>query len=147
MPLATLEATDFAPFRALNDLPLGMTAHIVFPELDDRPATLSPAVMAYMRAQIGFDGLIMTDDISMKALSGDLAQISKDALAAGVDVILHCNATLAERQITAQAAGEMSDAAQARAEAALAARRTPDDIDIPALEAERDALISGQRDG
>lgn len=141
--LATLTARDFAPFAALNDLPLGMTAHLVYSALDDRAATLSAKVMDLIREQIGFDGLIMTDDISMKALSGSLGDLSRAAIAAGCDVILHCNGTLAERMEVAKAAGRMSDAAQTRAQRALAARRAPDALDIPAAEAELSALLQG----
>ncbi|QBF31574.1 beta-N-acetylhexosaminidase [Thalassococcus sp. S3] len=143
-PVDALEAEDFLPFRALNDLPMGMTAHQVYEAFDDQPATLSPKVMQMIREHIGFDGLIMTDDISMKALSGSLAKISRDALNAGCDVILHCNGNLAERSEVAEAAGEMNDAAQRRAEAALDARRSPADIDIPSLEAQLEALMGGQ---
>jgi len=140
--LDTLRETDFAPFRALNDLPLGMTAHVVYDAVDDQPATLSADMMALVRGDIGFDGLIMTDDIGMKALSGTPGQIARRALAAGCDVILHCNAPLADRIQTANAAGQMTDAAQARAEAALVARRIPDDIDIAELNAELEALLA-----
>lgn len=140
----TLSEMDFAPFRALNDLPMGMTAHVVYEAIDEAPATLSPDTIAAIRDDIGFDGLIMTDDIGMKALSGTPAQIATQALAAGCDVILHCNAPLADRIAAANAAGPMSDAAQSRAEAALAARRTPDDIDIAALTAELEALLGGR---
>ncbi len=144
---AMLTDVDFAPFRALNDLPMAMTAHVVFAALDDRPATLSPVVMRAIREEIGFDGLIMTDDISMKALQGSLSEISRGALEAGCDVILHCNGTLAERAEVAAASGRMSDAAQARAERAIAARRDPDEVDIPALEARLGALMNGRADG
>lgn len=139
-----LQARDFAPFAALKDLPLGMTAHLVYAALDKRAATLSPRVMGLIRDQIGFDGLIMTDDISMKALSGALGDLSRAAIAAGCDVILHCNGTLAERMEVAEAAGRMSAAAQTRAERALAARRVPDGLDISAAEAELSALLQGR---
>lgn len=145
--LAELRESDFAPFRALNDMPMGMTAHIRFPAIDEAPATLSAPVMQVIREKIGFDGLIMTDDISMKALEGDLADLSRAALAAGCDAILHCNGTLEERRKVAEAAGEMNDAAQRRAEAALAMRQTPTDVDISALEAELKALLNGRLDG
>lgn len=145
--LDTLRETDFAPFTALNDLPMAMTAHLVYAAIDDAPATLSPAVMRIMRDQIGYDGLIMTDDISMKALRGDLGQISRDALTAGCDVILLCNGTLAERRTVAEASGRMTPAAQTRAERALAARRTPDPVDISALDAQLEALLNGRRYG
>ncbi len=138
-----LGATDFAPFHDLNDLPMGMTAHLVYEAIDDRPATLSSKMIGLIRDKIGFDNLIMTDDISMKALSGSLSEIAQGALAAGCDVILHCNGTLEERRAVAEAAGEMSFAAQTRALRALNARKTPDDIDIPALQAQLETLLSG----
>lgn len=142
-----LQGIDFEPFKALNDLPMAMTAHVVYAALDARPATLSPPVIAAIRDEIGFDGLLMTDDISMKALSGDLATLSQQALAAGCDVVLHCNGTLADRQAVAEAAGEMNQRAQSRAEAALALRRSPDPVDISALAAQLDALTGGRLDG
>jgi len=138
-----LQATDFAPFQALNDLPLGMTAHLVYTAIDDAPATLSAPMMRVIRDEIGFDGLIMTDDISMKALRGTLPELSRAALEAGCDVILHCNGTLPERTAVAEAAGEMTNAAQIRAERALTWRKTPQEIDISALSAQLDALMGG----
>ncbi|ABG32670.1 beta-N-acetylhexosaminidase [Roseobacter denitrificans] len=139
---ADLHAHDFAPFKALNDLPMGMTAHLVYEALDGAPATLSPKVMQTIREDIGFDNLIMTDDISMKALSGSLPDIAKSALAAGCDVVLHCNGTLAQRHAVADAAGEMRFAAQTRALRALNARIAPDDIDIPAAQAQLETLLN-----
>lgn len=139
---AELQTHDFAPFKALSDLPMGMTAHLVYEALDSAPATLSPKVMKVIREDIGFDNLIMTDDISMKALSGSLSEIAQSALAAGCDVVLHCNGTLAERHAVADAAGEMSFAAQTRALRALNARSAPDDIDIPAAQAQLEALLN-----
>ncbi|WP_254694232.1 glycoside hydrolase family 3 N-terminal domain-containing protein [Sulfitobacter sp. SK012] len=146
-PRADLDAVDFAPFKALADLPMGMTAHLVYDAIDEAPATLSKPVMQVIREDIGFDNLIMTDDISMKALEGTLTDLSRGALEAGCDVILHCNGTLAERAEVAVAAGEMTDAAQTRALRALDARRTPDDIDIPALQSELEALLGGALHG
>lgn len=139
-----LDDTDFAAFRALNDLPMGMTAHLVYSAIDDKPATISPRMMALIREQIGFGGLIMTDDISMKALSGSLAELSAQSIAAGCDVVLLCNATLADRAAVAGAAGRMGPVAAARAEAALAARRAPAPLDIDAAEAELARLMRGQ---
>ena len=139
-----LDDTDFTPFRALNDLPMGMTAHLVYSTIDPRPATISPEVMALIREQIGFGGLIMTDDISMKALDGGLADLSKQSLAAGCDLILHCNGTLAERMEVAEAAGTMTDASQARAEKALSARHEPDAFDIDAAEHELARIMKGE---
>lgn len=138
-----LDTVDFAPFKALRDTPMGMTAHVVYDAIDDAPATLSLKMMQVIREDIGFDNLIMTDDISMKALQGSLVDLSRGALAAGCDVILHCNGTLAERARVADAAGEMSDMAQRRARRALSYRRRPDDIDVPALDAQLRALLGG----
>lgn len=139
-----LDDTDFAPFRTLNDLPMGMTAHVVYEALDGAPATLSPKMMQIIRDQIGFDGLVMTDDISMKALQGDLGDLTRGSLAAGCDVVLLCNGTLAEREQVANAAGRMTDRAQSRALAALEAQRPPRDLDIAASEAELVRLMRGQ---
>lgn len=134
---------DFAPFAALREVPMGMTAHLVYEALDDRPATLSPQVLRIIREEIGFDNLIMTDDISMKALGGSLEEITTGALSAGCDVVLHCNAPLADRQRVAEAAGEMTEVAQRRAERALGYRKPPDDIDIDAARAQLETLLSG----
>ncbi len=142
--IEALTEVDFAPFKALNDLPMGMTAHLVYDAIDPKPATLSTKMMGVIRDQIGFDGLIMTDDISMKALQGSLADLSRASLDAGCDVVLACNRTLSERMDIAEAAGEMTELAQSRADAALLARRTPDAIDIPDLEAQLKALSGGQ---
>ncbi len=136
-PRAALETRDFAAFKALNDLPMGMSAHIVFSDIDPAaPATISAAMMKVIRQDIGFDGLLMTDDLSMQALSGTVAERTTAALKAGCDVILHCNGEQAEMQAVAAAAGLMGPQAMARANRALAMRKTPAKIDIPSLEAE-----------
>lgn len=139
----TLSNVDFAAFKALSDLPLGMTAHLVFEALDDRPATLSPKMMRLIRQDIGFDGLIMTDDISMGALSGTVARRSEKAIAAGCDVVLHCNGELDEMESIANVCGDLTEQAVVCAERALAQRRSPIDIDISALEAEFSSLLNG----
>ncbi len=146
-PLDTLRKTDFLPFNHLRHAPLAMTAHIVFSAIDDLPATLSPKVMGLIRDEIGMTGLIMSDDISMQALSGDLASRSRAAIAAGCDVILHCNDTLVERRAVAEAAGRMTPTAQTRADAAMACRTAPDDVDITALERELETLLGGAGHG
>ncbi|MGV6803785.1 MAG: beta-N-acetylhexosaminidase [Ruegeria sp.] len=143
-PLEDLLETDFAPFRALNDLPMGMTAHLVYDQFDDRPATVSSKMMGVVRDQIGFQGLIMTDDISMKALNGSLVDLSRQSLAAGCDVVLHCNGSFADRAAVMEAVGEMSETAQVRAEKALAQRHSPEELDIRAAETELSRLMSGQ---
>ncbi|RCS24545.1 beta-N-acetylhexosaminidase [Phyllobacterium salinisoli] len=97
-PLSELEARDFLPFKALANLPAAMTAHVVFTSIDPaRPATLSPTVVeTIIRGFIGFDGLLMSDDISMKALSGDFGDLTDAIFAAGCDVVLHCNGLMEE---------------------------------------------------
>lgn len=132
--------TDFAPFRALNDLPMGMTAHIVFPDAGPLPATQNAKMIGLIRDDIGFDGLIMTDDISMEALAGTVAQRSAASLTAGCDVILHCNGVADEMAQIADVTGKMTDAAQIRADRALTQRISPEKIDIATLEAELEAL-------
>lgn len=145
---AVLQESDFAPFRALNDLPMGMTAHLALTSIDgDIPATLSSTIMQMIRDEIGFVGLIMTDDIGMKALVGSPGEVAQASIAAGCDVVLQCNAPLADRIAVAEAVGEMTDDAQRRAEAALAQRREPDDVDIASLTAELEALMGGQGHG
>nr|WP_247742391.1 MULTISPECIES: beta-N-acetylhexosaminidase [unclassified Ruegeria] len=139
-----LEGADFAPFRALNDLPMGMTAHLVYDRIDPQPATISPTMIGLIRDKIGFDGLIMTDDISMKALSGAPEEIAQHALAAGCDVVLHCNGSYEARAKVLEAAGEMTPQAQKRAEKALSMRQKPVELDIEAAEAELSALMGGQ---
>jgi beta-N-acetylhexosaminidase len=131
-----LAAVDFAPFRALADLPMAMTAHLVFSAYDaGLPATQSPRMIRVIREEIGFQGLLMTDDLNMEALAGTLAERTARSLAAGVDIALHCKGDLAEMQAVAGAAGAMTAAARMRGEAALAWRRAVD-ADIPALMAE-----------
>lgn len=146
-PRSTLETQDFAVFRSFSDMPLGMTAHLVFRAYDDKPATLSTRMMSYIRQAIGFDGLVMTDDISMQALSGTVTQRGLAALAAGCDCVLHCNGDLNEMLDLMEQIGPMTPAAQARAQAALdqraALRAAASPIDIAALRAEFAALPSG----
>ena len=115
----TLEATDFAPFRANADAAMAMTAHVVFAALDPgRCATLSPEIIALIRGEIGFAGLLMSDDLSMGALSGPMRARAEAALAAGCDIVLHCNGDPAEAAAVMEAAPALSGAALSRAEAA-----------------------------
>ena len=137
---ATLTATDFAPFKALSDLPMGMTNHLVYEAVDTQPTTWSAPMIDLIRTEIGFDGLLMTDDLSMHALTGDFGTRVTRALDAGCDMILHCNGDPAEMEPVAGAAPELAGRALARAEAALAARATAQPIDIPAALARIDAL-------
>lgn len=140
-PLEELVDTDFRPFEALADLPMAMTAHLVLPEVDaERPITQSPRGIELLRQEIGLSGLLMTDDISMNALKGGVAERSHLSILAGCDVILHCNGELPEMVEVAAAAGLMTPAAAARGDAVLACRRAPEAIDIRAVEDELGAL-------
>ncbi|WP_287882639.1 MULTISPECIES: beta-N-acetylhexosaminidase [Paracoccus] len=139
-PLDELRAGDFAPFRALADLPMAMTAHIRFTAIDDAPATASAPVIRMIRREIGFDGLLMSDDIGMQALSGSPAERAAATIAAGCDLVLSCNETPAQMEEIVAAAGSMSPRATERGQAALALRRAPVQDDIAALRAELAAL-------
>ena len=144
---ATLAATDFAPFRALADLPMAMTAHIIFSAYDSLPATQSPAMIKAIREEIGFAGLLITDDLNMQALAGSLGQRAARSIAAGCDIALHCKGEMAEMLEVATAAGTMTADARARATAALAQRRPAKAVDIAALEAEFSALLGESAHG
>ncbi|PWE33975.1 beta-hexosaminidase [Maritimibacter sp. 55A14] len=147
-PRAVLEASDFAAFRALAQLPLGMTAHIVYDCLDpEAPATQSAAAIRMIREEFGFGGLLMSDDISMSALQGDMTRRSAAARAAGCDLVLHCNGDPAEMADVVAAAGALEGPGIARAAAALEARRPPEPADVAALEAEYSALTGRGRHG
>ena len=144
----TLRARDFAPFRALNDLAIGMTAHIVYSAIDaDNPATCSARMIRLIREDIGFAGLLMTDDISMQAMQGDLPSRCRAALDAGCDLVLHCNGDLHEMRMVADVSGPLTGAARSRADTALEARPAPQPIDIKAAEAELKALLQVKTDG
>jgi len=142
---ATLEVTDFAVFRSLAGLPLGMTAHVVFTAIDPvAPATTSATIVReVIRDSIGFSGLLMSDDVSMGALSGSLGERTKAALAAGCDMILHCNGKMDEMLAVADAAPQLAGDAQRRAAAALALRKPAAPIDIAARRAEFFKLMAG----
>jgi beta-N-acetylhexosaminidase len=130
-PLEMLEASDFAPFRALKDAAMGMTAHIVYDALDDEtPATMSDTAIRYIREEIGFGGLLMTDDLSMKALSGCFAEKTTRSIAAGCDIVLHCNGDRKEMDAIAEAAPLLSGDALERAGKAEAAREQGEPFDV-----------------
>lgn len=119
---ATLEAADFRPFQALADMPIAMSAHVVLTAVDPRrPATQSKAVIdTVIRGTIGFDGLLMTDDLSMKALKGSYRERTERAFAAGIDVALHCNGLMRQMRGVVEATPYLTGAPLRRAEAALA---------------------------
>jgi len=134
----TLESTDFAAFQPLAKLPLGMTAHVVFSAIDPvAPATTSVTmVREVIRGFIGFDGLLMSDDLSMNALSGTLAERARATLVAGCDVVLHCNGTLEQRREVADACPPLAGEGKRRADAALAGRGAPEPFDVAAAREE-----------
>jgi beta-N-acetylhexosaminidase len=143
-PRDELERTDFAAFKPLADLPMAMTAHVVFSAVDPaHPATTSATMIAQViRHAIGFQGLLMSDDVSMNALAGNLAERTRAIFAAGCDMALHCNGNIEEMRDVAGQTPELSGRALARANAALAARKAPQPFDRAAARAELDALIA-----
>jgi beta-N-acetylhexosaminidase len=145
---ALLMATDFAAFRPLFDLPLGMTAHVVYTAIDPlAPATTSVTVVRdVIRGTLDFRGLLMTDDISMGALSGSIAERSRAAIAAGCDVVLHCNGRLEEMQQVATAVPAMAGEVGARAQSVLARRQIRNGGDLSALRAEWADLLDKTRE-
>jgi beta-N-acetylhexosaminidase len=140
---ATLMSTDFAAFRPLCDLPLAMTAHVVYSAIDPiAPATTSVTLVRdVIRGWLGFRGLLMSDDVSMEALSGSIEARTRAAIAAGCDVVLHCNGELDEMRAVASAVPALAGASAARADAALARRGKPAKDDLGALRAEWAALM------
>ncbi|MGY4479075.1 beta-N-acetylhexosaminidase [Bradyrhizobium sp. USDA 3364] len=140
---AELERTDFAAFRPLADLPMAMTAHVVFSALDPaHPATTSATIIEQViRGLIGFQGLLMSDDVSMNALAGSIAERTRAIVTAGCDMILHCNGNIDEMREVARETPELTGKALERAEAALAARKPPEPLDRQAARAELDALL------
>ncbi len=140
---ATLDR-DFAPFEALRDLPMAMTAHIVYRALDpDRPATTSATVIAdVIRGRIGFDGLLISDDLSMQALRGSLGERAAAASAAGCDMLLHCNGVFEEARAVASAAPVLAGRAAERAARALSHRVSAPSRDLTADRAAFDAVMA-----
>jgi beta-N-acetylhexosaminidase len=145
--LAELDARDFAPFRVLSDMPMAMTAHVVYTAIDRRnPATTSrKAIKKIIRESIGFDGLLMSDDLSMKALSGDFRQRAKASLSAGCDVVLHCNGDMAEMKAVMSGVGKLSREARRRVQAVMGRLvRVPEPLDVAEARARFDAAFDGR---
>lgn len=142
-----LDAWDFAPFKMLSDMPMAMTAHVVYSAVDARrPATTSKKAMReVIRGAIGFDGLVMSDDLSMKALGGEFADRARASLAAGCDVILHCNGDMAEMKAVMAGTKALSGQAQRRAKAALGRlAKVPEPFDLDEARARFDAAFDGR---
>jgi beta-N-acetylhexosaminidase len=138
-----LSETDFAPFKSLQDAPMAMTAHIVYADIDpDHPATTSREVVErVIRGEIGFDGLLMTDDLSMKALSGTFRQRGESSISAGCDVLLHCNGNRQEMHQVAEAAPELAEKALTRAQSAERARDNVESFDPVDGESRLNAML------
>ena len=142
-----LDASDFEPFRVLSDMPMAMTAHVVYRAIDAKnPATTSKtAIGRVIRGAIGFQGLLISDDLSMNALAGNLAQRARRSLAAGCDVVLHCNGKMDEMTAVAGAGRALSGKAAARASAALGRiARAGEPFDAAEARARFDAAFDGR---
>jgi beta-N-acetylhexosaminidase len=139
-----LEMTDFAAFLPLADLPMAMTAHVVFSALDPvHPATTSATIIQQViRGVIGFQGLLMSDDVSMNALSGSIAERTRAIFSAGCDMTLHCNGQLEEMREVAAETPELAGKALQRADQALASRKAPQPFDRAAARTELEAMMS-----
>ncbi len=138
-------AIDLEPFERLRWAPMGMVAHVVYTAWDsDLPASLSPTVIGQIiRERIGFDGLLMTDDLGMEALSGDFGARASGAIAAGCDIALHCSGDMAEMEAVARAVPTLSPEGQARLARAMAVTlNEADDVDYAEAVAKRDALLA-----
>ena len=145
LPAETLDSIDFAAFRPFADVAMGMTAHLVYSAFGETgPATTSASMIRRIRDDLGFSGLLMTDDIGMQALSGTVPERGAASMRAGCDVILHCNGDLAERIALMDRIGTMPEASQRRAKAVLTRRTVPQDVDIDALKAKLAGLEQGR---
>lgn len=142
---AALEDRDYVPFKALNDAPMAMTAHVVLNAVDpDAPVTLSPKAMSrIVRGSIGYDGLVMTDDLEMKALSGDLTDLTSRALKAGCDIALHCSGNMANMVKVMSGAHRLRGKSLERAQIADYVACAPESFDLEAGRAEFDRLLGG----
>ena len=142
--LDELRRTDFVPFRRLADMPWGLTAHVVYTAIDrERPATTSPAVIAgIIRGEIGFDGLLVSDDLSMEALKGGIGDRAQRAVAAGCDIALHCNGKLAEMRDVAAAVGRIAGETDRRLSRSGVGVPPAPRLDIAAMQSRLDALLA-----
>jgi beta-N-acetylhexosaminidase len=140
-----LARSDFVPFEVVADMPLGMVAHVVYSAIDpDRPASVSPTVIGEtIRGALGFDGLLLSDDMSMQALAGGMAERTAALLSAGCEVVVHCNGDLSEMKGVASAVAPLSDSAWARWTRAQARLKAPSPIDPVALRARLEDLLGG----
>jgi beta-N-acetylhexosaminidase len=144
--LAALRDSDFAPFKALAGTAWGMTSHVIYTAIDDVPATVSSRVIGeIVRGEIGFEGVLVSDDLSMEALRGRLGARAAAALAAGCDVVEHCNGRRDEMREVAGAVRSLDDAACARIATAEASRHSPEPFDHAEARVRLDALLAGNQ--
>lgn len=143
-PRETLSRTDFVPFRHLKDMPLAMTAHIVFEDIDpSSPATTSQTVIGdIIRKDIGFDGLLISDDLSMHALTGGFRDRAMGSLDAGCDLALHCNGDMSEMKAVVDGASALSDAQWAKWQAAKGRLLPPQNIDRAEARSRLNSLLA-----
>ena len=146
--LDTLDSWDFAPFKALSDMPIGMTAHIVFTAIDKkRPATQSKKAIRLIRDHLGFGGLLLSDDLCMNALAGTLTERAERSLRAGCDLVIHWTGDMAEMRQVAEGVHRLKGGAAKRAEVALARIvHTPEPLDVREARDRFDALLGGRLD-
>ena len=146
--LDALDQWDFAPFKALSDMPIGMTAHIVFTAIDKkRPATQSKKAIKVIREQLGFGGLLLSDDLCMNALKGTLTERAEASLKAGCDLVIHWTGDMTEMRQVAEGVGKLKAGAKKRAEAALARIvHTPEPLDVYEARVRFDALLGSRLD-
>ncbi len=146
-PRDELARTDFAPFRALADQPVGMTAHVIYSAIDpSRPATTSPTVVGdLIRREIGFDGFLLSDDLAMGALSGPMGARARDSLAAGCDAALHCTGAMAEMTEIAASVPPLGEDAARRWARAKSCLLPAAPCDAAALAARLAALLGAKR--
>ena len=146
--LDTLDSWDFAPFKALSDMPIGMTAHIVFTAIDKkRPATQSKKAIKLIRDHLGFGGLLLSDDLCMNALAGTLTERAERSLRAGCDLVIHWTGDMAEMRQVAEGVHRLKGGAAKRAEVALARIvHTPEPLDVREARDRFDALLGGRLD-
>ncbi len=146
--MAELDAWDFAPFKALSDMPIGMTAHIVFNAIDrKRPATQSRKAIRLIREQLGFGGLLLSDDLCMNALSGTLTERAETSLKAGCDLVIHWTGDMTEMRQVAEGVGGLTGGAARRARAALSRIvHTPEPLDVRDARERFDLILAGKLD-
>lgn len=140
--LEELRASDFVPFKNLKDMPIAMTAHILYTAIDDEVSTFSPKVIDIIRNEIGFEGLLLSDDISMKALNGDFASRTRKTIEAGCDIVLHCNGQKEEMEQIANSLEPINEQSKARLQNAERFFKNPIQIDVELAEEKMEQFLS-----